>query len=115
MKKWIAFFLAMFLLAPTALAAEEEFPYHTSDWAREEVGRAAELGLIYDPYDYLWNLQSAILREDFASNAAALVSKGFGVDLEGYTLVMNYRRQAESEESIFSASSSIPDKTEEKK
>ena len=101
MKKWIAFFLAMFLLAPTALAAEEEFPYHTSDWAREEVGRAAELGLIYDPYDYLWNLQSAILREDFASNAAALVSKGFGVDLEGYTLVMNYRRQAESEESIY--------------
>ena len=103
MKKWIAFFLAMFLLAPTALAAEEEFPYHTSDWAREEVGRAAELGLIYDPYDYLWNLQSAILREDFASNAAALVSKGFGVDLEGYTLVMNYRRQAEDENFTYSA------------
>ena len=66
MKKWITFFLAMFLLAPTALAAEEEFPYHTSDWARAEVGRAIELDLIYDPYDYLWNLQNPILREDFA-------------------------------------------------
>ena len=103
MKKWIAFFLAMFLLTPTALAAEEEFPYHTSDWARAEVGRAIELDLIYDPYDYLWNLQNPILREDFACNAAALVAKGFGVDLEGYTLVMNYRRQAESEKPIYAS------------
>ena len=31
MKKWIAYFLAMFLLAPAALAAEETFPYRTSD------------------------------------------------------------------------------------
>ena len=53
MKKWITFFLAMFLLVPTALAAEEEFPYRTSDWAREEVSRSVELDLIYDPYDYL--------------------------------------------------------------
>lgn len=101
MKRTTAFFLSLFLVVPTVLAAEEAFPYHTSDWARAEVGRAIELDLIYDPYDYLWNLQNPILREDFASNAAALVSKGFGVDLEGYTLVMNYRRQAESEESIY--------------
>ena len=103
MKKWITFFLAMFLLVPTALAAEEEFPYRTSDWAREEVGRAVELDLIYDPYDYFSFIQDAISREDFACNAAALVAKGFGVDLEGYTLVMNYRRQAESEKPIYAS------------
>ena len=103
MKKWITFFLAIFLLAPTALAAEEEFPYRTSDWAREEVGRAVELDLIYDPYDYFSFIQDAISREDFACNAAALVAKGFGVDLEGYTLVMNYRRQAESEKPIYAS------------
>lgn len=103
MKRTTAFFLSLFLVVPTVLAAEEAFPYHASDWAREEVGRAAEIGLIYDPYDYLWNLQSAILREDFASNAAALVSKGFGVDLEGYVFVMNYRGQAEDEDFTYSA------------
>ena len=103
MKKWIAFFLAMFLLAPTALAAEEEFPYHTSDWAREEVGRAVELDLIYDPYDYFSFIQDAISREDFACNAAALVAKGFGINLEGYVFVMNYRGQAEDENFTYSA------------
>ena len=103
MKKWIAFFLAMFLLAPTALAAEEEFPYHTSDWAREEVGRAVELDLIYDPYDYFSFIQDAITRGDFASNAAALVAKGFGINLEGYVFVMNYRGQAEDENFTYSA------------
>ena len=103
MKKWITFFLAILLLAPTALAAEEEFPYHTSDWARAEVGRAIELDLIYDPYDYLWNLQNPILREDFACNAAALVARGFGINLEGYVFVMNYRGQAEDENFTYSA------------
>ena len=103
MKKWIAFFLAMFLLAPTALAAEEEFPYRTSDWAREEVGRAVELDLIYDPYDYFSFIQDAISREDFACNAAALVAKGFGINLEGYVFVMNYRGQAEDENFTYSA------------
>ena len=103
MKKWIAFFLAMFLLAPTALAAEEEFPYHTSDWAREEVGRAVELDLIYDPYDYFSFIQDAISREDFACNAAALVAKGFGINLEGYVFIMNYRGQAEDENFTYSA------------
>ena len=103
MKKWITVFLAILLLAPTALAAEEEFPYHTSDWARAEVGRAIELDLIYDPYDYLWNLQNPILREDFACNAAALVAKGFGINLEGYVFVMNYRGQAEDENFTYSA------------
>ena len=103
MKKWITFFLAMFLLAPTALAAEEEFPYHTSDWAREEVGRAVELDLIYDPYDYFSFIQDAISREDFACNAAALVAKGFGINLEGYVFIMNYRGQAEDENFTYSA------------
>ena len=103
MKKWITFFLAIFLLAPTALAAEEEFPYRTSDWAREEVGRAVELDLIYDPYDYFSFIQDAISREDFACNAAALVAKGFGINLEGYVFVMNYRGQAEDENFTYSA------------
>ena len=103
MKKWIALFLAMFLLAPTALAVEEEFPYHTSDWAREEVGREVELDLIYDPYDYFSFIQDAISREDFACNAAALVAKGFGINLEGYVFVMNYRGQAEDENFTYSA------------
>ena len=103
MKKWIALFLAMFLLAPTALAVEEEFPYHTSDWAREEVGRAVELDLIYDPYDYFSFIQDAISREDFACNAAALVAKGFGINLEGYVFIMNYRGQAEDENFTYSA------------
>ena len=103
MKKWSTFFLAMFLLAPTALAAEEEFPYHTSDWAREEVGRAVELDLIYDPYDYFSFIQDAISREDFACNAAALVAKGFGINLEGYVFIMNYRGQAEDENFTYSA------------
>ena len=103
MKKWITFFLAIFLLAPTALAAEEEFPYRTSDWAREEVGRAVELDLIYDPYDYFSFIQDAISRENFACNAAALVAKGFGINLEGYVFVMNYRGQAEDENFTYSA------------
>lgn len=103
MKRTTAFFLSLFLVVPTVLAAEEAFPYHASDWAREEVGRAVELDLIYDPYDYFSFIQDAISREDFACNAAALVAKGFGVDLEGYTLVMNYRRQAESEKPIYAS------------
>ena len=103
MKKWIAYFLAMFLLAPTALAAEEMFPYRTSDWARAEVGQAAELGLIYDPYGHFSDLRSPITRGDFASNAAALVAKGFGINLEGYVFVMNYRGQAEDENFTYSA------------
>ena len=49
MKRAVAFFLVLLLMVPTALAAEEAFPYHTSDWAREEVSRAAALGLIYAP------------------------------------------------------------------
>ena len=102
-KRTTAFFLSLFLVVPTVLAAEEAFPYHASDWAREEVSQAAELGLIYDPYDYLWDLQSPITRGDFASNAAALVAKGFGVDLEGYVFVMNYRGQAEDEDFTYSA------------
>lgn len=102
-KRTTAFFLALLLLATTALAAEEAFPYHTSDWARAEVSRAAELGLIYDPYNYLWDLEGSITREGFASNAAALVAKGFGIDLEGYVFVINYRGQAEGENFTYSA------------
>ena len=103
MKKWIAYFLAMFLLAPTALAAEETFPYRTSDWARAEVGQAAELGLIYDPYGHFSDLRAPVTRGDFASNAAALVAKGFGKDLEGYVLIMRYRGQVEDPAFTYSA------------
>ena len=103
MKKWIAYFLAMFLLAPTALAAEETFPYRTSNWARNEVSRAAELGLIYDPYGHFSDLRSPINRGDFASNAATLVAKGFGKDLEGYVLIMRYRGQVKDPAFTYSA------------
>lgn len=103
MKKWIAYFLAMFLLAPTALAAEETFPYRTSDWARAEVGQAAELGLIYDPYGHFSDLRAPVTRGDFASNSAALVAKGFGKDLEGYVLIMRYRGQVEDPAFTYSA------------
>ena len=95
MRRLLTFFLSILLLIPTALAAAEEaFPYQTSGWAREEVARAVELGLVYDPYDSFWDMQSPITRGDFASNAAALVAKGFGTDLESYLLVTRYREQA---------------------
>lgn len=103
MKRALAFFLVLLLMVPTALAAEEEFPYHTSDWAREEVSRAAELGLIYDPYGHFSDLRSPITRGDFASNAAALVAKGFGKNLEGYVLIMRYRGQVEDPAFTYSA------------
>ena len=103
MKRALAFFLVLLLMVPTALAAEEAFPYHTSDWAREEVSRAAELGLIYDPYGHFSDLRSSITRGDFASNAAALVAKGFGKDLEGYVLIMRYRGQVEDPAFTYSA------------
>lgn len=103
MKRALAFFLVLLLMVPTALAAEEEFPYHTSDWARAEVGQAAELGLIYDPYGHFSDLRSSITRGDFASNAAALVAKGFGKDLEGYVLIMRYRGQVEDPAFTYSA------------
>ena len=103
MKRALAFFLVLLLMVPTALAAEEAFPYHTSDWAREEVSRAAALGLIYDPYGHFSDLRSSITRGDFASNAAALVAKGFGKDLEGYVLIMRYRGQVEDPAFTYSA------------
>ena len=107
MKRALAFFLVLLLMVPTALAAEEEFPYHTSDWARGEVCRArsaaAELCLIYDPYGHFSDLRSSITRGDFASNAAALVAKGFGKDLEGYVLIMRYRGQVEDPAFTYSA------------
>lgn len=103
MKRALAFFLVLLLMVPTALAAEEEFPYHTSDWAREEVSRAAELGLIYDPYGHFSDLRAPVTRGDFASNAAALVAKGFGKDLEGYVLIMRYRGQVEDPAFTYSA------------
>ena len=109
MKRALALFLAMLLLAPTALAAEEAFPYRTSDWARAEVGQAAELGLIYDPYGHFSDLRSPITRGDFASNAAALVAKGFGKDLEGYVLIMRYRGQTKDPAFTYSATDAAAD------
>ena len=103
MKRALAFFLVLLLMVPTALAAEEAFPYHTSDWAGEEVARAAELGLIYDPYGHFSDLRAPVTRGDFASNAAALVAKGFGKNLEGYVLIMRYRGQVEDPAFTYSA------------
>ena len=109
MKRALALFLAMLLLAPTALAAEEAFPYRTSDWARAEVGQAAELGLIYDPYGHFSDLRSPITRGDFASNAAALVARGFDKDLEGYVLIMRYRGQTKDPAFTYSATDAAAD------
>ena len=103
MKRALAFFLALLLVAPAALAAEDAFPYHASDWAGEEVARAAELGLIYDPYGHFSDLRAPVTRGDFASNSAALVAKGFGKDLEGYVLIMRYRGQVEDPAFTYSA------------
>lgn len=104
MKKWLAFCLALFLLVPAALAAEEEdFPYLTSDWAHEEVARALELGVVYDPYRFFWDTGSPITRGDFAANAAALVAKGFGTNMHAYVLITRYRGQAEDESFYYSA------------
>ena len=103
MKRALAFFLALLLVAPAALAAEDAFPYHASDWAREEVSRAAALGLIYDPYGHFSDLRAPVTRGDFASNSAALVAKGFGKDLEGYVLIMRYRGQVEDPAFTYSA------------
>lgn len=104
MKRVFAFFLALCLLAPAALAAEgEEFPYQTSDWAHEEVVRAVELGVVYDPYHSFWDMTYSITRGDFAANAAALVAKGFGSNLESYVLITRYRGQAENEAFYYSA------------
>ena len=103
MKRALAFFLVLLLVAPAALAAEDAFPYHASDWAGEEVARAAELGLIYDPYGHFSDLRAPVTRGDFASNSAALVAKGFGKDLEGYVLIMRYRGQVEDPAFTYSA------------
>ena len=109
MKRALAFFLVLLLVAPAALAAEEAFPYHTSDWAGEEVSRAAELGLIYDPYGHFSDLRAPVTRGDFASNAAALVAKGFGKDLEGYVLIMRYRGQTKDPAFTYSATDAAAD------
>ena len=109
MRKWVMFCLALLLLVPTSLATEKEFPYHTSSWARTEAARAAELGLIYDPYGHFSDLRFPITRGDFASNAAALVAKDFGKDLEGYVLIMRYRGQVKDPAFTYSATDAAAD------
>lgn len=95
MKKWSALYLALLLLIPAAMAAEGTFPYETSHWAQEEVAKAVDLGIVYDPFGSFWDTSDPITRGSFAENAAALAAKELGSDLESYLLVMRYRGQAE--------------------
>lgn len=95
MKNVVVLCLTLLLLAPAAIAAEETFPYLSSDWAHEEVVRAVELGVVYDPYRSFGDTGRPITRGDFASNAAALVAKGFGVNMHGYALITRYRGEVE--------------------
>lgn len=95
MKNMVGFCLTLLLLAPTAIAAEDAFPYLSSDWARQEVARAVELGVVYDPYRSFWDTGRPITRGDFAANAAALVAKGFGVTMHSYALITRYRGEVE--------------------
>lgn len=95
MKQWLAFCLALVLLAPTALAANETFPSETSGWAREEVARAMELGISNTPYNRFGEGWQPVARRDFAACAASLAAIEFGSNLESYLLITNYRRLAE--------------------
>lgn len=103
MKRWLAFSLALLLLIPAAAAGEEAFPYLTSDWAYEEVAKAVELGVVYDPYHSFWDTGSPIARGDFAANAAALVAKEFGANMQSYALITRYRGQGERDYFPYSA------------
>ena len=109
MRRLLSLFLLLFFMYSNGLAAETKLLYCTSDWARAEVSQAAELGLIYDPYGHFYDLQSPITRGDFASNAAALVAKGFGKDLEGYVLIMRYRGQTKDPAFTYSATDAAAD------
>lgn len=76
--------LALLLLIPGAgtfcSAAEAERAYTCSDWAETDVFSALYYGLARAPYggDY----RQPIQRQAFGENAAALVARTYGTDLD---------------------------------
>ena len=48
-KRLIAVCLALLVLVPVATATEEQSPFETSDWAYEDVLKAMDLNILYDP------------------------------------------------------------------
>ncbi len=97
MKRLFSFSLALLLLISTAIAAEEMAPFETSGWAHEDVVRAADLDLIYNPAS-VTDTREPITRADFAANTASLVATKFGSNLKSYVLIARYRGQAERDE-----------------
>lgn len=95
MKKSLSLCLALLLMASIPAAAADVFPYETSGWAREEVAKAVELGIVYDPAGSFWVTSDPITRGAFAQNAASLVAREFGSHLDSYLLILRYRGQAE--------------------
>ena len=87
--------LALLLLIPGAgtfcSAAEAERAYTCSDWAETDVFSALYYGLARAPYggDY----RQPIQRQAFGENAAALVARTYGTDLDLYLNVTSFRLQ----------------------
>ena len=90
--------LALLLLIPGAgtfcSAAEAERAYTCSDWAETDVFSALYYGLARAPYggDY----RQPIQRQAFGENAAALVARTYGTDLDLYLNVTSFRLQKAS-------------------
>ncbi|MFR2157344.1 MAG: hypothetical protein ACLS43_09700 [Evtepia gabavorous] len=90
--------LALLLLIPGAgtfcSAAEAERTYTCSDWAETDVFSALYYGLARAPYggDY----RQPIQRQAFGENAAALVARTYGTDLDLYLNVTSFRLQKAS-------------------
>ena len=86
--------LALLLLIPGAgtfcSAAEAERTYTRPDWAETDVFSALYYGLARAPYggDYRQHIQ----RQAFGENAAALVARTYGTDLDLYLNVTSFRR-----------------------
>jgi len=101
MKRLFVFCLVLLLLAPAASAAQIEYSYEykTSDWARKDVEKALDLGIVHSPY--YGDFYKPIKRGDFAENAAALVAIEFGSNLKSYLYITNYLGQAESSNHLY--------------
>ncbi|WP_295631760.1 S-layer homology domain-containing protein [uncultured Intestinimonas sp.] len=94
------FCLTLFLITSTSVtvAAEDEMPFLSSKWAHEDIDKAIDLNILYDDYTLPFDTSQPITRGQFACQAASLLAVEFGSNLKSYLLIMNYRRQAESDE-----------------
>lgn len=93
MKKVFYSLLALCFLLPTAGAVDSGSPIEErceiSPWARETVVRASELGLARLPV--FGDLREPIQRGDFGEDASALTALAYGVDLDCYLRVKDFR------------------------